>query len=369
MPAELIAAAELSRRDLTQWRVLAARAVEPNPFFEQEYVLPLASGLNCEQEVQLLVVRDRDRWRACMPVHTEKRWHGLPIRSLATWLGHPLYGLLGTPLVAPERSGESLAELLDGIPGSVRGAKFGALERVTSDGPLGQPLMALLEERRPAPLLFERYERAALRRRPKPTYIEETLSSKHRRELRRLRRKLGEELGGEPTVVDRAGDDSAYADFVALEAAGSLAKSGTVIAADPGHVAFFTAMCRAFAARGRLQLLALQAGDQTVAMKCNLIAGSTIFFFKIAYDERWSAYSPGILLELEMLKLFHENSDVDLMDSCADANNSMINRLWPDRRELITHLLPAAGLTGRATRPALAAARSLRDFKRERRNR
>jgi len=144
VPAELIAAAELSRRDLTQWRELAARAVEPNPFFEQEYVLPLASGLNCEQEVQLLVVRDRDRWRACMPVHTEKRWHGLPIRSLATWLGHPLYGLLGTPLVAPERSGESLAELLDGIPGSVRGAKFGALERVTSDGPLGQPLMALL---------------------------------------------------------------------------------------------------------------------------------------------------------------------------------------------------------------------------------
>ncbi|HEY5051982.1 MAG TPA: GNAT family N-acetyltransferase [Solirubrobacterales bacterium] len=369
MPAELIAAAELSTRELAQWRQLAARAVEPNPFFEPDYILPLARGLGRESEVRLLVLRDGDGWSACMPVHLEKRWHRAPIRSLATWRGHPLYGLLGTPLIAPEQPGESLARLLEEIPGSAPGARFGSLELVAGDGPLGEALPALLEERRPRPIRFERYERAVLRRRPEPTYAEETLSSKHRRELRRQGRKLSEKLGGELVVTDRAGDDDAYADFVALETAGGLATHGTTIAAHPGHVAFFTEMCRAFAARGRLQLLALQAGDQTVAMKCNLLAGSAIFFFKIAYDERWSKYSPGILLELEMLKLFHENSDVDFMDSCADANNAMINRLWPDRRELTTHLLPAAGAAGRATRPALATARSLRDFKRERRNR
>ena len=368
MRAEPIAATELSSAELAQWRDLAARAVEPNPFFEPDYALPLARGLGQEEELALLVVRDGERWLACLPVHTVERWHRIPLPSLATWRGHELYGLLGTPLISPEHPRDALAALLAALPGASPGARFAALDWVAGDGPLAPLLAELLDERRPAPLLFESFERAALRRRPEPTYVEETLSSKHRRELRRQRRKLSEALGAELETVERAGDEAAPADFIALEAAG-MGERGTAIAADPGHVAFFEEICRAYAAQGRLQLLALQAGGQTVAMKCNLIAGSTIFFFKIAYAERWAAFSPGILLELEMLKLFHENSDVDLMDSCADHNNAMINRLWPDRRPLATQLLPATGLAGRATRPALAAAGALRERKQERKNR
>ena len=67
-----------------------------------------------------------------------------------------------------------------------------------------------------------------------------------------------------------------------------------------------------------------------------------------------------------MVKLFHEEPAVELLDSCADPNNAMINRLWPDRRTLQTTLLPAAGLKGRALQPMLVGARRLRDRKRER---
>ena len=361
--ADLIAVADLSASDLGRWRELASRAIEPNPYFEPEYVLPLARGLGDEGDVSLLVIGDSGDWRACLPVHVAPRWHRIPLRSLATWRGHLLYGLLGTPLLAPERPHEDLAALLAALPAAAPGAVFAGLEWVDTAGPLASVLGEILEGRRPAPLCFERFQRAIVQRRPQPTYVEETLSSKHRRELRRQRRKLGEALDGEPQLVDRAGEDSAYEDFIALEAAGKHAAEQTVLAADPGHAAFFREMCRGFAEQGRLQLLELQANDQTVAAKCNLLAGNGLFCLKIAYDHQWSSMSPGILLELDTLKVFHEQTEATFIDSCADPNNAMINRLWPDRRELATYALPAQGPRGRVARPALSAARSIRNRK------
>jgi CelD/BcsL family acetyltransferase involved in cellulose biosynthesis len=368
MRVEPIALADLGESELGEWRELAAAAIEPNPFFEPEYVLPLARGLGQEGEVQLLVAREGSGWRACLPVHRVKRWHRIPFGALATWRGHVLYGVLGTPLLAPDDPAGALGALLDwaaAAPGSV----FTGLEWVAGDGPVGEALAATIADRSPAPIEFERFERAALWRRPEPTYLEETLSSKRRRELRRQRRKLGEAVGAEPETVDRAGEAAAYEAFIELEAAGAKGASGTVLAADPGHREFFTQMCAEFAREGRLQFLELRGGGQTLAMKCNLFAGNAIFCFKIAYEEKWASLSPGIQLELDMLKLFHEESEARFIDSCADANNSMINRLWPDRRTLVTQVLPGSGPRGRVARPALLAAHALRERSQKRRAR
>ncbi len=357
-----------SATDLARWRELAARAIEPNPFFEPEYVLPLARGLGQEGDVRLLVARDGDEWRACLPVHSTKDWHRIPMRSLATWRGHVLYGLLGTPLVAPDGAEESLSALLDGMRRAEPRTRFAGLDWVADDRAMSEPLAGALGSLSPTPLPFRRFERAALCRRPEPTYLEETLSSKHRRELRRQRRKLGEALDGEPEMVERAGEDAAYERFVALEGAGSKGDRGVVVSADPGHVEFFIEMCRGFAEMGRLQLLELCGSGQVIAAKCNLLAGDTIFCVKIAYDEKWSAYSPGIMLESDMIEHFHDESSASFMDSCADPNNAMINRLWPDRRPITTHAMPAGALSGLATRSVLAIGRIARARKRDRRN-
>jgi hypothetical protein len=44
------------------------------------------------------------------------------------------------------------------------------------------------------------------------------------------------------------------------------------------------------------------------------------------------------------------------MDSCADPNNVMINRLWPDRRTLTSLVLPTSWLA----RPAVRIVREYR---------
>lgn len=353
--------------DLGQWRELAAQAISPNPFLEPEYVLPLMRGLGQGAGVRLLVVHDGSEWRACLPVHTPDRWHQIPLRSVSTWRGHVLYGLLGTPLVSPDRPDESLSLLLDRMRVADPRAKFAGFDWVADDRAMSEPLGAALASLTPTPLVFDRFERAALCRRPEPTYTEETLGSKRRRELRRQRRKLEEALDGPLEMVDCAGDEDALDRFVAIESGGRKGKRGVVLDADRGHLAFFKQMCTGFAEQGRLQLFELRSADRVTAAKCNLLAGDTIFLFKIAYDETWSSYSPGILLELEMLKFFHEKSEANFMDSCADPNNAMINRLWPDRRPITSHAVPTSGLTGRASRAVLTAARHARERKRNRR--
>ncbi len=360
MRAELLDLEALSGLDLDRWHELAGRATAPNPFFEPEYVLPLARGLGMLSHVKLVVVQDHAGWHACVPIHLAARWHRIPVRSLSTWRGQGLDGPLGTPLISSDHPDECLAVLLDGMRRLDRRAKFVALELVGEDRGLGASLTRGLERLAPAALLFERFTRAAIRRRPEPTYFEETLGSSRRSELRRQRRKLAEASGEEIRTVDSSSEDDAYERFLALESSGWKGRQGTALGSDPGHVAFFKEMCRGFAQLGRLQLLELRASGATLAAKCNLIAGDTIFGVRQAYDESFSSYSPGMLLELDMLELFHQ-SEASFFDSCASRNNAQLNRLWPDRRELATYAIPTTGLTGHAIRPALATARSIRN--------
>jgi hypothetical protein len=283
-----------------------------------------------------------------------------------------LYALSGTPLVAPDHPHETLEALLAAMLGEpllANGGKpwFAALDDIAEGGPVAAALNDVFNYWTPAEILIERLPRAILRRRPKMSYVDKTLSSKRRRELRRQRRKLSEVLGEEPVVVDRAGEDVVYGEFVKLEAAGRKGTRGTVLAADPRHVRFFLAVCRNYAREGRLQFLALQGAGQPLALQCNLLAGSTIFRMKIAYDERWAAYSPGIQLELEGIRVFHEETEALLMDSCAAANNAMINRLWPDRMTVATFALPQRGPRALLAAPALRMTRSARRWNRRRR--
>lgn len=93
----------------------------------------------------------------------------------------------------------------------------------------------------------------------------------------------------------------------------------------------------------------MTAGGTTVAMKCNLLAGDAVFCFKIAFDEEWARFSPGVLLEVENVERFHAG-EATWMDSCADPDNAMINRLWPDRRRISTLLVPCGGVFGQSSR-------------------
>lgn len=323
--ADLIASADLGPQDVTAWEQLAAHAVSPNPFFEPRFVLAAVRGLGMN-DIGLMVVRNGRDWVAALPVQRRGAWRAVPGRCLTSWVH--LYCFLGTPLVTDSDPEEALSLLLRrGL--SERACL--ALDLIDADGALAEPFSAALAAESRV-VVLERFERATLWRRPAGDYLEHTVSSRHRKELRRTFRNMTRAFG-EVKVVDRSNDSSAYDEFLRLEASGWKGRRGTALRNHAGHAQFFREMCSGFASDGRLELLSLQTDDRTLAMKCNLVSGNVTFCFKIGYAEEAAQFSPGIHLEAANVERFHAGNS-SWTDSCAVPFNAMINRLWPDRRAL-----------------------------------
>lgn len=340
---------QVHEADLERWRDLAARAVTPNPFFEPELLLPAVRHLEGGAGVRLAVATDGDEWIGLAPVVRVRRWRGLPTLAHATW-EHP-YCFLGAPLLAAGHEERAAAGLLAGLR---RRAAIVPLTALPEDSPMA-PAGAVA---------FNAWERAALRRRPQDDYVETTLASKRRRELRRLRTRFEAEQGAPLRCEEVAEEPGAVDAFLALEASGWKGQAGTAMHT-AAHADFFREACAAFAAAGRLQLVALRGGERTLAMQCNLRAGDGIFCFKLAVDEEYSRYSPGVQLQIDNVHLFHGDETLQWEDSCADPSNQMINRLWPDRRRLVSVIVPGAGALGRAGRLQARAAVAINNRGRE----
>jgi hypothetical protein len=70
-----------------------------------------------------------------------------------------------------------------------------------------------------------------------------------------------------------------------------------------------------------------------------LISEDQACFWKIAYDEDFAAYSPGIQFVLAFSKHQSAQADIALTDSCAIPNHPMIDRLWPERQNMVDMLI------------------------------
>ncbi|MGI8728627.1 MAG: GNAT family N-acetyltransferase [Solirubrobacteraceae bacterium] len=340
MRAEIIDIAGLTARQWGAWSDLAERACVANPFNEPDFVKSAVRGLD-ERRVGVLAVTDRHGWRAAMPVLRVARWRRVPGRLLVAWRHRYCY--LTTPLVDRDDPEAALATLF--ARGAAEPGTLGLmLDWIDTDGPVGAALEAgVLRARRP--LRIEGFARATLERRPSNDYVAQMVSTKRRRELRRLRSRFEDEVG--PLMLyDRAGEGDAVAGFLELERSGWKARAGTAMANSSSHARFFVELCERYAATSRMQLLTLETESATVAMKCNLVAGEGIFCFKIAFDERFARFSPGIQLELANIDVFHDRKSATWMDSCAAADNAMINRLWSDRRTLQSVLIAPHGPRG-----------------------
>lgn len=347
--------ATLSPEDLERWRALARAAVEPNPFFEPAFALPAAEHL-AEPGIALWVVEDDEGWRACMPVQGARIARIVP--ALRTW-AH-LYCFLGTPLL---ESGQAPAAARSLLALALESQRPLAMEKLADEGPAATAIRNAADDLGLVTIAETGYERAFLERRPAGDYFD-ALRSHRRRELNRLGRRLEAELRCPLRTVDESDDEGAIDRFLELERSGWKGRSHTALGSSADHAAFFRAVCRSFAAEGRLQMLALLADKRTVAMKCNLYAGEGGFCFKIAYDEELGRFSPGVQLERENVQLFHDERSERWQDSCADPQNEMINRLWPDRRRIRTTVLARRGVRAAASRQGIRAVRAIQESER-----
>jgi len=322
---------------------LARRAIEPNVFYESWMLGPALRHLQAPALKLVAVHHDADGLVGLFPLELT-RYRGLPVPSLRSWRHDYLF--LGTPLVAADHAPRTLQALLDWSLSRHAPAAIFEFDAVRMDGPLGAALRMALDDRPSFATRVVVRERALLDARAD---ADTGVSHKHLKELRRQERRLAE-LG----TLDYCAlgvDDTPAAwieRFLSLEARGWKGQEQTALASMEGSRAYFREIAAQAHRRGQLQMLELSLDGTPLAMKCNFLGGDGAFAFKIAHDEEYAKYSPGVLLELFNMKhLPLACPQVAWMDSCAKTQHFMINRLWSQRRTIGDFTFCGRGLLAR----------------------
>lgn len=313
------------------WRDLAADAAEPNPFYAPDLLTPALSAF-ADADVRIASVRDAGgRLVAFAPVAPLRGYSRFPVRYLSTWM-HP-HCFFAAPLVRKGCEEASLAALFDLVES---GGAFFRFRHLDAEGPIYRAAVAVAGRTRRLSADSNRYERALLKGGfQTETYLQNALRGKKRKELRRLRNRL-EEDGA--VAFETLGDGGALAawtlDFLALEAAGWKGREGTALAGDPASSKFFADALVAALGKGALRFHRLTHGGKPIAMIVNFIEAGAGYSFKIAYDEAYARYSPGVMLEIEMMAALEREPGLAFIDSCARRDHPMINSLWCERRAI-----------------------------------
>jgi hypothetical protein len=341
---------ELLAEHLNSWDDLSSAAIEPNVFYESWMLLPAleAFGKGSDLRFVLIFAKDRDKDDAepvlcgLFPLEQKRRYKGFSITTFSLW--RHLHCFLATPLVRRGMERECLEAFFDWLGSADNEAALMEFGCINTDGPFYELLSGYLNETGKASFTADRFTRALYRPAPDAdSYLSAAISKEHRRDLRRRHKRLSEQGRVEFVALKQDADAEAWVEnFLRLEASGWKGQEGSAFGSDDSARDFFVkAMTGAFD-RGRLMMIGIELDGRAVALKCNLIAAPGSFAFKIAYDEDHARFSPGVLLELENIRLLHLRADVEWMDSCAEPNHFMMNRVWTGRRT-ISDLVVSAG--------------------------
>ncbi len=324
------------------WRELARRAVEPNPFLEPEFTLsailhsPPASRPDIVFVWQGAGFNPRGRLIAVMAIEPA----GLGLFGLSTRVGRSWryrHSALGTPLIDRFAAARALDALL--LWSDERRSKRRALllQPIERSGAFFELLVDRCAANGFAWSAIAEYERAILL--PGQTgaqILSRARSTKHRRELARLRRRLQERgslTAGSATTPTEIRE--AVERFLALEHKGWKGRRRTDFLSSAGDSAFLRTMSRRLAAEGRCRIDWLAVDGEPIAMAFLLKSGDRAYFWKTAYDEAYAQFSPGVQLVLELIERQLADPTIGATDSCAIANHPMIDRLWPDRLDMV----------------------------------
>ncbi|MCR4265537.1 GNAT family N-acetyltransferase [Nitratireductor sp. ZSWI3] len=319
---------------------LAARAIEPNIFFNPRFLAPAMPRLE-DREVRLAVIRDgtetRSRLRLLVPFSVERSMLPFGVAVLRTW-ANP-FGPLGTPLVDSDDPAGVIDDFFATLSRPhLRFPKVFVLPEVGLDGPFMEMLTAVAEARSLPLRITGRVERPILQSgEDGDTYLKAALRQHHYREFRRLKRRLAEQ-GALDHRIARTPEEIRHGAeaFLTLEAAGWKGRARTAMATDRYRAAFAREAVHRLAERDMCRIHTLALDDKIVACLIVFVENGTAYTWKTAYNEDYAAYSPGTLLMVEVTKSHLADPDIAVTDSCAVPDHPIMSRLWSERRPLGT---------------------------------
>lgn len=317
------------------WDALVNAAAEPNPFFEPWFLLPSIEHFGAPDERIIFGYFHQGVLAGLMPLAKRTRYYQHPLPNISGWEHANMF--CGAPLVAKGHEQAFWRALFDHCDDKAGFALFLHLPSLPADGPLARALADVAQEQNRMGAIVQSHERAFLASdHSSEEYFNASLSTKKRKELRRQQRRLGEM--GELTFSrnsDAAGAGEWADEFIALEQAGWKGEQGSALANSHATNAFFRQSLEGAAQAGRLERLTLRLDDKPIAMLVNFLTAPGSFSFKTAFDEDYARFSPGVLLQQENLSLL-DRDDIAWCDSCAAADHPMIERIWREKRRVIS---------------------------------
>jgi CelD/BcsL family acetyltransferase involved in cellulose biosynthesis len=314
------------------WTDLARRTLEENPFYAPAFAGPAAQHLPDGRYVTAVLVWSGPAEQRVLVGFFPVILPRSGVLPAAVRLWQPPLMAFGVPLVDRDHAQIVIATFLDHL--GLRGMRgTGVLfPLLAEDGPFATALRAVIGETDRQMRTFGRHRRAILPSSSNPDNSATLHSARKRKELRRQLRRL-EDLGA--VSFTRASTPVAVRDaverFLAIEASGWKAKAGTAILQQSCDVAFLRTMTRRMAHEGCCEVHVLSVGQRAIAAGIVLRSGADAFFWKIAYDEDFARFSPGVQLTLALSHAQLDDRTIAYTDSCAIANHPMIDHLWLGR--------------------------------------
>jgi CelD/BcsL family acetyltransferase involved in cellulose biosynthesis len=313
------------------WTALMRASAETNAFFDPGFALPAAEHARGTGATDALCAYNGKQLIGFVPVSSALRSYGLPIPALAS--AQP-YTVLGTPLLQAEQAALAADRLLDAAGAS--GAHVLSLHMVDLEGTTMTALREAAARRGLGVMTYRGHDRAALAvPEDAEAYLRAGMGSKKLKELRRQRHRLDEE-GAVEFAMHRgpAAVEAALGRFLALEAEGWKGARGTGLGQDDGDTRFVTKAAATLSARGSFEIFEMTLTGATIAIGLILRQRETALFFKVAYDEAFARFSPGVQLTVELTRHFVEDPEISFVDSAALPGHPMIDHVWRERRHI-----------------------------------
>jgi CelD/BcsL family acetyltransferase involved in cellulose biosynthesis len=336
-------AAAASGRLAREWTALAARAAEPSPFAEHWFAAASLRHLAPGSGPRLLEVRRGDRLIGVGLLHVARSYGRMRIGHVRNWCHANQF--LGTPLIARGEEARFWRAAIETLDDSDWAPNFLHIGDLVEGGPVHAGLVEAAAALGRACPVVHRAVRPLLQTALGPDdYYRRNIRSKRRGEHKRHRARLSELGRLEVRRLDDPAEAPAWAeDFLALEAAGWKGRAGSALGCEAANAAFFREVIAGAAANGRLRFLRMDLDGRPIAMLNSLLSPPGAFGFKSTFDERYARYSPGILLQIEQLRIL-EREDIAWTDSCAHGEHPTA-ALWSERRAVVRVTVRLAGLS------------------------
>ncbi len=326
-----------------EWRDLASRALEPNIFYEPGFILSATRQLVQSAQPSFLFVSNLNgKLLGVFPFIRSKLDFGAAV--LRGW--QDVNMALGVPLIDAEYPDHVLQAVLNFAASSIY--KTVLFPKIYEKGPFSEALNRVTSSKNCKIVSLHKTCRAFLNHEfQSKTYFKKNWSRKKLKDLGRQRRRLSEIGTLKYKITAFHKDISEATDrFLNLESSGWKGRNGTALLQKAGKADFARAMMAGLALTGKAEIHELYCDKTLIASGIVLKTDKNAWFWKVAHNENFDKFSPGVLLVESLTQHYLVSKSLLTVDSCAIQNHPMIDSLWTDRVSITNWMAETSDKSG-----------------------